>query len=1262
MKSRHYTHGLQLIPRPRGPVLAQVLMVLLCGLMGLVPAAALAQTPSLGRVAIVGVEDQNFPTVSLFLDVVDVNGAPVSGLTTAAFTVQEDGRPALVQGVSGDAGQPLALMLALDRSTDVTTWAAVQGAVAATIDALGEQDQVAITTIFEQVQAVQSFTADHDAALSALAAVVPGGQFSAINPALADAVGRFGGGLPLRRAVVLVADAPDNISGVTTEATLAQVAGLGIPIYIVGFGPRVQTEPAFAQITAATGGRFFPVASANELEATLLALLQTLRLGYRLDFVSSLQADNQPHAAQVLVNAPAVQGTAAAEFVARPSVLTVTLPSLVSGQPVAGVINLTAQVAASGPLAAVEYQVDGQLIGTAADAATPVVWDTSTLTPGPHTLTVIVTDQAGNRGEAAVEVRIAAAAPRLDLTAVDAANFPRVTLYVDAFGANGLPLVGLSGQSFVVREDNQPVNPGQTTAQVDATQPLYLVLVLDQSVTAADWAQLRNATNSLVDGLRPQDQAAIYTFAAAPALVQGATGDRGQLKQSLAAVQPVLPGPDATDSGLNQAMLDAVNYAGTLPAGRRALVVVTNSLDNAGQIALNDALNVIEAQPIPVHLIGFGTDPLTAGTLAGIAQVGKGNSVTVNSAADIRATLQTLLLLLQQGYRIDYTSALRADDLSHRLTVSLAGAGIEAEASGDLIAHSRPITVTIPNVVAGSTIAGPVNLTAQADAPAPLVAVEYLLNGDVLASVADTSFSIVWNSDTVAPGDYTVVVNVTDAVGNTGTASVALVVVAPIAVTAALGAANTDGDILVGDEVTVNAAVEVFQGKARVEFYVDRTLVGTDNNAPYTISFNSTDFGPGRHTITVVARDDSGREAISTVDFDLVAPPVPTPEPAPPTGVAALAAGWDWGRLLTWAGIGLVSLLALLAGVIGVGNWRRRAAEQKLTPMRVTLTNQGNAPTAYLVRGDDSQHDLVFHFSLNGRALGLPPVARFGSEAAAAHGNGNGAGNGTGPGHDGVSLPNLPGNAQMPSGEQVGKWADTVSELSGVAGIIVMILQNVAYLLPSPLARTLRTIAMQIRRGQMTVRRVETVRRQVDRLNQTEVGQRMVQTTGDMAHEMGEYATAEETRTAIATGAGRAGGAVTSTAGAAYAGATRTMNKLYDLSGGAKSAAAAGVAAATGVLTGAGARQWVYVPTVNAGDSITIDVMVGSKSHKGGEHQPFRILSRAVGDENAQPVVEEGSIRLARKSKAPALLGLVIAGALVLAAGVVVWWLVAGLF
>src|SRR5690606_29640589 len=135
-----------------------------------------------------------------------------------------------------------------------------------------------------------------------------------------------------------------------------------------------------------TGGRFFAIGAPNDLQTTLTALLPQLHQGYRIDYVSGLTADNAQHTVQVQVTAPTVNGTAEAQVVARPSTIEVTIPGLVDGQPIAGVVNLTAAALLPGTVANVEFQVDGVTIGTAPDLTTPVVWDTSTLAPGPHQL------------------------------------------------------------------------------------------------------------------------------------------------------------------------------------------------------------------------------------------------------------------------------------------------------------------------------------------------------------------------------------------------------------------------------------------------------------------------------------------------------------------------------------------------------------------------------------------------------------------------------------------------------------------------------------------------------------------------------------------------------------------------------------------------------------------------------------------------------------------------------------------------------------
>lgn len=1213
-------------------------LALLC--LGVMVPQVWAQTPvvpSNGQVRIVDVDDVAYPAIRLYVDVVDGAGVPVGNLTTDAFAATVDGQPSTVTAVAPDSARPLALLLSLDRSTDATTWAAVQAAAADTIGGLQPDDLVALTSFYDQVEPVIGFTSDKNAALAALSGLAPVGEFSALNPAILDAVDRFDASLPLRRAIVMVADAPDNISDVTTAQVIAQAQAQGIPVYIVGFGDRVQNEASFAEIASATGGRAFAVASATELSAILTTLLQELRQGYQVDVRSPLPADDASHTAQLTVNTSAVSGVASIPFVANRREVAVALTNLSPGQPVAGVVTFNITATTPGPVTNVVVEVDGVPVGTASDLVTPIVWDTATVEPGTHTVRVVVEDSVGNRGETTLEVVKPPATARLDLLAVDDVTYPAVAAFVDVFGPNGLPLVGLVPSDFTVREENRPLDPGALALQVDASQPVNWVLVLDRSASVADWTQVRNAANSFIDRMRPQDQMALYTFATDVTLVQPPTNDPAVLRTSLATVQPAVPTPDVpADNALNQAMVDATNLAASLPEGRRAVAVVTGALDNTGQLGLDQVMAVLSAQPVPVHILGYGLGGAGAATIAGLAQVAGGSATALNTAAEIRTSLDALAGLLQNGYRLGFTAGLQVDDSAHPIEVAVAAQNIEASDAGMLVARRRPLTVTIPAVAEGDVIGGAVDLTAQVESPSPLTSVEYLLNGDQLAQVADTSYRIVWNSDTVVPGDYALVVNAIDSVGNQGSASVNFTVVAPLVVQSALAPRNTDGDLVVGDEVTVNSTVEALADQVTVEYFVDRTLVATDDRSPYSATIDTTSFSPGLHTITTVARDSEGREAVSTVDFTLVAPLVATPTAVVngSSGILVVPVAvrrFDWGRWLGLIVLGFV-LLALLLLVLGVARSVQNAAkDQKLTPMRLALSNQGNVATGYLLRGDDPAAQLAFRFSVNGQMLGQPPVARLspdeqsGNAVTATRGGENGS-NGQGPT---LNLPQGAGNLQIP--KNVGDLGERLDDVSQTGMLIAGLLTSIAMILPRNLGRPVRQVAMQIRRGNMFARRMSRVRRQFDRLNQNEMGGQLVENSTAAAQEAGRIATAEGTQQAVSAGGQSAGSAASAAAGTALAGAGRTANRLFELGTTATNQARQQAAVALGMATRA--PQWVYVPPLDPGQSLNIDVLVGARGEiKGNQHVPFRILSRALNDESSQPVIEEGSVRIVGRS------------------------------
>jgi hypothetical protein len=89
---------------------------------------------------------------------------------------------------------------------------------------------------------------------------------------------------------------------------------------------------------------------------------------------------------------------------------------------------------------------------------------------------------------------------------------------------------------------------------------------------------------------------------------------------------------------------------------------------------------------------------------------------------------------------------------------------------------------------------------------------------------------------------------------------------------------------LVGGIVQVSATASDSRGVARVELYVDGTLIGGGTSAPYTVSWNSATAADGAHLLTVKAYDNAGNARTSPevgVTTDNTLPDAALTSPAP---------------------------------------------------------------------------------------------------------------------------------------------------------------------------------------------------------------------------------------------------------------------------------------------------------------------------------------------------------------------------------------------
>ena len=373
-----------------------------------------------------------------------------------------------------------------------------------------------------------------------------------------------------------------------------------------------------------------------------------------------------------------------------------------------------------------------------------------------------------------------AAGPTIVLTDVDSTNFPTVTAYLTVNGANGLPLVGLSAEDFTLTEDGQPVPAGTVTLNSDTSEPLSVVLAVDVSAGQADLANTQQAAIDFVNSLGPDDQVALISYYDQVDELVGFTNDRAALANALTALTT-----DGNATAFNAAVDRGVSLLSRLSAGRKAVILFTNSGDTPNDLSPEPILAAAERGQVRIYPMAYGPT-INAEIMNNWARFSGGQAYLTTSSADIGPNLLTLGVLMRQSYSITFESGLTADNEPHTLGVRLDFQGQAATAQINFTGVPGEVVIEGPGLSNGQTVRGRVFLIADVSAPAALETVSFWLDEQLLAELTTTPFRFDWDSTTAEPGTHTLRITAEDAAGNTGetTVTVNVVLPPPIVITA----------------------------------------------------------------------------------------------------------------------------------------------------------------------------------------------------------------------------------------------------------------------------------------------------------------------------------------------------------------------------------------------------------------------------------------------------------------------------------------------
>jgi len=282
----------------------------------------------------------------------------------------------------------------------------------------------------------------------------------------------------------------------------------------------------------------------------------------------------------------------------------------------------------------------------------------------------------------------------------------KVVAYLSVLENTGLPIKNLTPGNFSVIEDAQPM---AILSVESANDPMSLVLVLDTSGSMGGTGieMAKEAANSFLLGMGSEDEVSILSFNNTVNTVIGFTKDRQEAGQQLSSIDSI---PNSATC-LYDAAYKAVQSAAALPAGRRAVVLFTDGVDEVSSgvacstNTIDDVINLASQGNaiIPIYTLGMGVR-IDQQALQRLADVTEGHFQSAPDANQLKTIFQNLSDVLKNQYALTYlTSSAQG---SHTLVLRVSTPVGNAESTRNFISPVMPVDILFTSPEEGQSITG----------------------------------------------------------------------------------------------------------------------------------------------------------------------------------------------------------------------------------------------------------------------------------------------------------------------------------------------------------------------------------------------------------------------------------------------------------------------------------------------------------------------------------------------------------------------------
>jgi hypothetical protein len=530
------------------------------------------------------------------------------------------------------------------------------------------------------------------------------------------------------------------------------------------------------------------------------------------------------------------------------------LTAPLSGTALSGTVTLTATATDNAEVTRVAFYLDNRLIGSDATAPYSLDWNSATASNGPGRLTVRAYDGNCNAG----------VSPPVDVVLGNAGN----ATFDSTWGAPTCAVVGSQCDSVKLLEGRGDVGPElhqpNTVVGSSCADGLYGRYSMDPSLERL--AVFRRDGTAFAAGKEVTVQATVYsdTYLTSQVLDLYAAPDANAPAWTLvASLQP-------SASGLQVLSTTYLLPAGGLQVLRGVYRPHYEASGACGPGSHRDHDDLVFAA-------GLETDSTPPGV--SITSPSEGaqvqEAVTFHVEASDNFGVQRVELyegstLVATGFRAPYalswasrtvpngpyTFTARAYDAAGLVSTS---APLHVLVNNDYV----PPQVSILKPVEGAAVLDTVSIETNASDDRGVARVDFHVDGTHIGSTTTAPYSLSWNPRMVSNGPHVLSATAFDAANNASPRSTVNVQVENDLLPPQTALTAPASGTTVSRVVSLEASATDNRQVARVEFFVDGTLVGTDTTAPYVVAWDSVEVMNGSHTLTSTAYDGEGRSAAS---------------------------------------------------------------------------------------------------------------------------------------------------------------------------------------------------------------------------------------------------------------------------------------------------------------------------------------------------------------------------------------------------------------